>query len=220
MVAEAPRFSALVIGTVLVLSALFSMSIIPSNSSAHMTNHETITITGNLDLTAANGVTGGSGSEADPFTIEGWEIVFESGTGISISSTTAHLAIRNVHIVDLFYGSSGGGIELRYAENVRVENAPIDVYVNDYGQSPLLVDHCKNVTVSNCTLDPRPYSPVYVWFSQNVTVEHCFIGPQGGGDLYFSSTSDFIVRGNTFYGADGGVACYNSENGTILENDF
>src|SRR4030065_365746 len=78
MADEPPRFSALVLGTVLLLSALFSLSIIPSNSSAHSMDHGAIMITGNSDFTAATGVTGGAGTESDTFIIEGWDLVVET----------------------------------------------------------------------------------------------------------------------------------------------
>ena len=217
MADEPPRFSALVLGTVLVLSALFSLSIIPSNSSAHSMDHGAIMITGNSDFTAANGVTGGSGTESDPFIIEGWDIVFETGTGIIVSSTTSHLVIRNVHVVGLSWHATGG-IVLTNSENITIEGATVDIAARTWGMDALLVDGCKNILVTNCSLDPRSDQPIDVRNSQNVTFEYCFIGPQGFGGIALTSTSGFVIKGNTFYGR--GLRLDDSDNGLVIENDF
>jgi len=60
-----------------------------------------IRINGNENFTTANGVTGGNGTEIDPWLIEGWDI---SGLGfgycIYIGNTTDHFVIRNCKIHD------------------------------------------------------------------------------------------------------------------------
>ena len=59
-------------------------------------NHEPIYIYGDEDFTVRNGVLSGSGTEADPYIIEGWRIDNpDADYGIYIDHTTAHVVIRN-----------------------------------------------------------------------------------------------------------------------------
>ncbi|MEA2626349.1 MAG: hypothetical protein QOD06_2394 [Candidatus Binatota bacterium] len=67
-------------------------------------------------LTPLSGVVRGSGSAADPYVIEGWDIVGYSG-GIYVAHTRAHLVIRANRIV----GGTDYGISLDDVDNVTVE---------------------------------------------------------------------------------------------------
>src|SRR2546427_4540831 len=71
----------------LVLSAL--------RVSAAYTPHSPIGIGGDTGFTAANGVTGGSGTASDPYIIAGWEInASPSFYAIAIANTRAPFVIR------------------------------------------------------------------------------------------------------------------------------
>jgi len=79
-------------------TSFFSMLVaVPENVSAY-TPHAPIYIDGNSGFTNASGVVWGSGTELDPYIIEGWEIDLYSlhSPGIHISNTNAHFIIRNV----------------------------------------------------------------------------------------------------------------------------
>ncbi|MFL0809741.1 MAG: hypothetical protein K6L76_04945 [Agarilytica sp.] len=76
---------------VLFLSLLLSTL---SLSVFSATSHNPIVISSNSDFTAANGVTSGSGTSADPYIISGWEITSGS-ICISISNTTAFFTIQD-----------------------------------------------------------------------------------------------------------------------------
>ena len=66
--------------------------------------HAPILIDGNDDFTPENGVTGGSGTELDPYVIEGWEIdtsvagSYGSQVCVEILNTDAHFIIRNMYV--------------------------------------------------------------------------------------------------------------------------
>ncbi len=88
--------------TVVCLTILFS-GVLPALVSipgpvAAYTLHAPIRINGDGDFTAANGVTGGSGSWNDPFVIEGWEINASTAHGIELLNTTAHFLIKDSFI--------------------------------------------------------------------------------------------------------------------------
>jgi parallel beta-helix repeat protein len=63
--------------------------------------HDPILINENVNFTAANGVTGGSGTLFDPYKIEGWSIdAFASANGgIFITNTDAHFVVTNVCVL-------------------------------------------------------------------------------------------------------------------------
>ncbi|HVH16330.1 MAG TPA: hypothetical protein VNA15_11525, partial [Candidatus Angelobacter sp.] len=59
--------------------------------------HSPILINSDAGFTSANGVTGGTGTASDPYTIQGWNITTCCHSpGIQIGNTTAHFVIRNV----------------------------------------------------------------------------------------------------------------------------
>jgi parallel beta-helix repeat protein len=116
--------------------------------------HSPIFIDGDADFGLAEGVTGGSGTEVDPFVIEGWEIFVVGSCAISVNNTDAHLVIRNVSLNANWYSYSGAtspiGISLKNASNVRIESSFIS-----YFQSGVRANGTLGVTegieISGCT---------------------------------------------------------------------
>lgn len=86
--------------------------------------HAPILINGDGDFTPANGVTGGTGTAADPYVISGWDINASgaSGTysGIEIQYTRASFIVRNVSVHS--GGASHGGIGLVGVGGGKFEN--------------------------------------------------------------------------------------------------
>src|SRR5438094_8024873 len=104
------KFSAILVACLLV-SSLFSI-FAPRATASTLTSHLPISIMGNADFTAANGVTGGTGTASDPYVIAGWDITVSHSPwhgqshngpypGLGISHTVAHFVIRNVNIYAL-----------------------------------------------------------------------------------------------------------------------
>ncbi|MCG2826508.1 MAG: right-handed parallel beta-helix repeat-containing protein [Thermoplasmatales archaeon] len=99
-----------------------------THQSKSYTSHAPIYINGNSQFTAANGVTGGSGTESDPYIIEGWGINASSGIGIHIQSTDLYFIIRNCYIHDGWtgdLGSSHDGIYLQSVTNGIIDHCTI-----------------------------------------------------------------------------------------------
>lgn len=94
--------------------------------------HPPIWIEGNEEFTLSNGVRSGSGSQSDPYVIEGWDINANNYTyGIGIRATTAFFIIRNCNIYDANLSSQyfdinhfgyGSGIFLSNVSNGMVEH--------------------------------------------------------------------------------------------------
>ena len=79
---------------------------------------EPIYIYGNSDFTCENGVVSGSGSQYDPYIIEGWHIIASGASyGINVEYVSKHFVIRNCIIEGAsgagihFYGTQSGSIE-------------------------------------------------------------------------------------------------------------
>jgi len=86
--------------------------------------HDPIVIIGNEDLTSENGITGGSGTESDPYLIEGWWINVSEGSGIIIEGTDAHILIRGTavtHSLEDAINITDTGIIIRNCSNIRFE---------------------------------------------------------------------------------------------------
>ncbi|RLF54146.1 MAG: hypothetical protein DRN28_05885 [Thermoplasmata archaeon] len=126
--------------------------------------HDIICINGEDDFTPENGVTGGSGTNEDPYIIEGYSIdgspIVPNGYGgyielqfnycIYIGNTTAHFVIRNCYLEGARWPYEpvdfGGGVTLYNVTAGVVEN--ITAYDNKYG---VYMRECSNVTVRNIT---------------------------------------------------------------------
>jgi len=90
------------------------------------TPHDPIYIQGNDDFTSENGVTGGSGTSNDPYTIEDWKISAATKDGITIRNTNVFFEISNSYIYTggishdgiVFYNVTNGVIK----ENILTGN--------------------------------------------------------------------------------------------------
>ncbi len=90
-------------------------------------SHSVISINGNSGFTAANGVTSGTGTAADPYVISGWDInVFTSGTSaeystcIQIQNATAYFVVSGISVE-----CHETGVFLSGVYNARIESSTI-----------------------------------------------------------------------------------------------
>ncbi len=212
--------TALSVGLLMILSVLALVSPV-QDASAHGTPHAPIAIDGDSALTPANGVVSGSGTELDPFIIEGWEIIPTSGFGLSISHTTSFIVVRSLHISSDRWESWGMG--LHQVSNVSVEDSIVrtsgyDWYTSAYN---FRVEDSRDVVVSNCTINGVHSWPLVFANSDRITVDECFIASPNGC-LTLTSCSDFVIRGNTAAGTSyaGGLDLTGCDHGTVVDNDF
>jgi len=130
--------------------------------------HSPISITTDLEFNHANGVVGGSGTEADPYVIADWDIDASTGTGIAIQSTTAHFIIRNCNIHD---GSGNfDGILLVHCLNGILSNNICSRNLNGI----TLSDNCNNDTVDGNTCVSNSHDGIALNGSNNtVSANNC-----------------------------------------------
>src|SRR6266516_1934177 len=122
--------------------------------------HDPIIIVGNAGFTPANGVTGGTGTAADPFTISAWNI---SGVTVSrahpgtyvrleIDNTTAYFVIQGVSIPRTVHDSSQALI-LSRVTNGRVESSSILCDPQAGCFQGLVIEYSTNVALFGNTID-------------------------------------------------------------------
>jgi parallel beta-helix repeat protein len=117
------RISICAAAVVLMSSFAVALVAVPSLNVAAAAVHAPIRIDGNDEFTSENGITGGIGTEDDPYLLEGWQITPTDTPGIYISNSSAWLVISQV-IVE---GGSPNAVGM-------------------------LLESCSNVTVSCCVL--------------------------------------------------------------------
>ncbi len=183
-------------------------------------NHPPIYIEGNDNFTSENGVTGGNGTEEDPYIIEDWIIVDDGSAsmGIFINNTDAFFVIINCTISD-FSDKYDDGIRFNNVENGRIEDT--QVYRNDNG---IEVEQSTNIDITNCTCyenvgdkDSWWSSGIDCYNSSYITIMAC-----EGYNNQFAGTSlvdviHGVITNSIFYNnddfgieLDGGLSLYNT----------
>jgi len=115
-----------------------------------LTVHDPIYINGNAGFSNASGVIWGSGTQADPYIIDGWEINASANTGILISDTDAHFRVSNCYIHD--GADVYDGVHLLSCINANISSCEIDsnkfgMNIADSNSIELYVNHMNQNTV-------------------------------------------------------------------------
>ncbi len=126
--------------------------------------HPPIFIASNLNFTAQNGVTGGNGTAANPYTIQGWDIDASTSNAIEIHNTTASFIIQNITIHST--SRVHEGIVLIHLANGQIQNSTITN--NDIA---IQLSFTNNILIANNTISDN-LEGISLGFSTNVTVSH------------------------------------------------
>ncbi len=199
---------------VLTTSLMVTLATVPETVSAY-TIHNPISIIGDVDFTPANGVTGGSGTESDPYIIEGWEIDATTAHGIMMQDTTAHFAIRDCYVHDGGIGNYDGIYLLHCA------NGTVTGNTCSYNRFGILLDSSSNNTLSNNNCSSNNFNGVWLDSSSNNTLSDndCHFNDLDGICLYRSSSNALIGNNCSSYNQDGIEICFYSDNNTLIGNN-
>ena len=184
------RFKPLLVVITLILASLVLVKI-PEGASAQ-TPHDPIYINGNENFTAANGVTGGSGTPSDPYIIWDWEIDDPSAHGIDIRNTDAHFIIRGVYI-HIGRGADYDGIYLHNVTNGRIENS----IISNNGNGGISVYYSINVSIIGTTVSNNE-GGIWIYSSRNVTITDNDITLSGWAGIILQSSTGVRVYHNSF----------------------
>ncbi len=217
---------------VIVVVVLHSLLPLPESVSAssHYTPHSPIYIDGNANFTAANGVTGGTGTPLDPYIIHGWDIDASSVNGIVIRNTDVHFAIRDVYVHS---GENHLGISLKNVVNGEVGNVTSIENVDG-----IRIDSSRDIRVIGNNVSGNRISGIRLHSSRNVNITGNALSDNFRGILLVASknvritdnvgsdfisiepdivpSTDVIVTDNNV----SGVHLFDSTNITIARNTF
>jgi len=154
--------------------------------------HEAIIIHGNDEFTTESGVTGGSGTQNDPYIIEGWEVCL-----IMIYDTTAYFVIRNCCV----YGDRTGKF-------INVTNGVIQYTIFESNElwGPSFKGSCSNV-LEYCTINNCTWGLMIDGGSNNNEIHHCSItGKAAHWGICLTDSEDNNIHHNNIYDLEGGAS--------------
>jgi len=191
---------------------LGALVVLPTPVRAY-TMHAPILIDGDLNFTAANGVTGGTGTSSDPYVIEGWQIDASSAFGIRILNTDAYATIRGVFVYagDVNYD----GVNFDTVGNITVEGGVFDN--NAYG---INVYRSSAVQVLNNTVTNSFWEGILVESSSSAVVLGNDVTLSGVYGIDVFSSNDVEVRNNTASaGFETGIFVQNADQVIVTGNN-
>ena len=217
----------------MVLFLLVSSSLVAISSpiaSTSLGNHAPIRIIGNDQFTEENGVTGGSGTEEDPYIIENWVIVSDGSTseGIFINNTDVHFIIKNCSVSN-FTETYDSGILFNNVENGGIEDTV--VFANDDG---IKLRESTTITFTNCTCygnrgDEQSWwgSGIDCYNSSFITVTSCVCFDNKYAGVSLTNVRYATIEESVFYNNDfgvelfGGLSVYNIiRNCSVFNNTY
>ncbi|MEM4161086.1 MAG: right-handed parallel beta-helix repeat-containing protein, partial [Thermoplasmata archaeon] len=178
--------------------------------------HAPIHINGNSEFTSTNGVTGGSGTENDPYIIEGWDIDGNGGSYcIWIENTTAYFVIKNCHVWNATDARSepyGTGIALRNVTNGIIETNEC----NNCRGGIELYKYSSNNTIANNNASDNKYGiSLLFWCSSNIIINNGASRNSVNGITLTFSSNNSITNNNASHNSANGIRLESSSNNTI-----
>ncbi len=182
-------------------------------------SHSPIRINSNADFTPANGVSGGDGSQANPWIIEGWDI---DGTGygycIYIGNTTDYFVVRDCYLHDAsgfvfppFFNDSG--LILHNVSNAYIH----ENFAARCGYHGIYLDHSTSNDIhSNNVSNNSWYGIMVDYLGGNEVYNNTVYSNNLGISISTSDSND--IHDNTLFNNNNGIDLYES-NYNILRNN-
>jgi len=196
---------------------LFSVALaisLPEGARAY-TPHAPILIEGDANFTAANGVTGGSGTPADPFLIEGWEINASAAVGVVLVNTIAHFVVRGVYVHSGGLGVGYDGIGLAWVANGAVENSTISQNLRG-----IMTYSSTNLTLAANSVQSNRMEGIRLFSSSNVTISDSVITLNSLEGILLSSSSNVIITNNVVWNNLNGISLRGATDITVISNSL
>jgi parallel beta-helix repeat protein len=209
---------------------------LPSETPARITytTHGPISIVGNEGFTNESGVVWGSGTESDPYIIEGWDINASTAIGIEVRNTDAHFIIRTCHVHD--GGDSHDGININVGANGTLDgnncsNNAFGIYLDSSNNNTLSNNNCSNCAgggirlrrgndniLSNNTCMNNEFG-MYLYSSNRNILDNNTCSPNTYG-IYLDSSNNNTLRDNNCSYYDGsGINLYWSGDNKLINNN-
>jgi hypothetical protein len=183
----------------------------PLVGSASASGDPVITINGDDDLTAENGVSSGSGTEEDPYIIEDKNITMVSNGTINIRDTDKFVTIRNCSLHS-DRDDSDAIINLFSASNVSIVNCTIYGY-----RLGVRMDKCEHIAIQDVLFENGLLS-IHVFLSSNVSIENAFDIPDKNDRSVLSEGAERLsIQGCSL---NGSIDLYDSIYISIVDTTF
>ncbi|MCR4405163.1 MAG: right-handed parallel beta-helix repeat-containing protein [Candidatus Acetothermia bacterium] len=196
----------------------------PGLATTERVPHMPIVITGDEGFTPENGVTGGSGTEEDPYIIQNWLIDARYANGISVEGTEAHFVIRNCEIQGDIREGFHSGILLTRVRNGVIEKTII-ASMSGHG---VFLDEASDVRIEANSIHNNDRYGIALSASPNITMlgndivanrVGIHLAPIGVEGVEYGSVQNEIrlnyVRGPSVHG----IALYKgASNNTVDQN--
>lgn len=201
--------TALLVVPLMALGASATRSLPPPASA--LTSHASISIVGDANFTAGNGVVSGSGTPADPFIIAGWDLDVNRSNGIGVRNTTASFIIRDSFLHGGNY--SFAAVRLENVSHALVTN----VSILETAQFAVLVVNSTYVTVSRNSV--TGYNPISFYGSSDSGAYNNTVTPSNLGiGIVFSGSGRITVAGNRVSLGGRGIEGDSSNASSIRDN--
>jgi parallel beta-helix repeat protein len=200
-------------------------------SVASYTPHGLITVDGNADFEGQGWP--GSGTEDDPYVIEGLRII-DSSTCITISNTDVCFEVRNCFISAPLPTSSDGivfdnvthgtvrncvielhGYGVRFSSSPNCTVANSILWSNECGVS---IDHSSDCTIQNNTINDSEWGGISCWIVRDSIIENNTISDTGGKGISAKFAYNSIYTANMVTNSSGDGFFFHYSNGTFTDN--
>ena len=161
--------------------------------------HGVISIHGDAEFTAANGVMGGSGTAEDPYVIADWLIDVSEGYsyGIGVFNTTMPFVIRRVHVLGgpITGSATYEGIYLTNVANGRIEGSEISNYIFH----DVHIEYSRDIVVDGNTMNAQDIGDIgiSVESSDRVTIVNNEISNGSSYGIQLPGTTGSVVYHNS-----------------------
>ena len=185
---------AAVLVAILIIGAVAWLTVQSSNKKSEHTTHSPISIVGNANFTAANGVIGGSGNTSDPYIIANWDIDASNSVGICIESADAYFIVRNCHV----HGGS-----------TRPGSMQVGINLDNCSNGTLTGNECSGNLIGVC---------LYGLSNNNTVVNNsCNSNDQNGMALYLSNNNT-LIGNECLSNGRWGIVLDSSSNNIVCNN--
>lgn len=210
----------------LLLSAAASSYLVPSHarspsldpeqvqlvSANSLLPHAPILIDGDGGFTNASGVTWGSGTESDPYIIEGWDITTSTASAVEIRNTDVHFIVRDCLLRGTVHPRAG--IFLSSCVNGTLSNNTMS---GNYYAIYLASSSGIEITGNNCS------NNWYGMFLADMSSNNAIIGNNCSNNIYdgielYNLCNNNTIANNTFFDNLDGIHLETSYNNTLAGN--
>jgi parallel beta-helix repeat protein len=190
LVRKIPAFAMSVFVAISALAFTFAAVSMHAPQVSAYSSHPPIVIGSNASFgIGINGVNAGSGTQADPWIISGWDITTDSADGIYIHDTNMYFVIRDVfiHGTGSFYGIHFGQVT-----NGAVINCTLTMNLEG-----IRLDDSRYIMIADNNLDDQTDSGIMLFYSRDLTIHNNSIDRSAYAIYAGNSVRDVSITGNS-----------------------